>query len=236
MLLVIVGWLLAREMQTSAFQAHYFYKLSSKANFTVGEGASSSISFPASAPYDDRLGYSKIPGFVEKLKSRGFEITRQAQISEGMAEVVGDGYFAPYPEKVQSGLRILDCRNDSLFQERYPKRIFENFNDLPPILVQSLLFIENRELLNPEHPKRNPAVEWNRLANAVLLKAKGSLTGDSRSHGGSTLATQIEKYQHSSEGRTSSVQEKLQQMVSAALRAYRQGEDTSAVRQQIVLA
>ena len=190
LMLFIVGLLLALEMQTSAFQAHYFSKLSSKANFTVGEGVSSSISFPSSAPYDDRLGYSKIPGFVEKLKARGFEITRQAQISRGMAEIVSDGYFAPYPEKVQSGLRILDCRNDSLFQERYPKRIFERFEDIAPMLVQSLLFIENRELLNSEHPKRNPAVEWDRLANAVLLKAKGSLTGDSRSPGGSTLEAQ----------------------------------------------
>lgn len=236
LLLGIAGSLLALEIQTSALQAHYFSKLSGKASFTVGEGASSSISFPSSAPYDDRLGYSKIPGFVEKLKPRGFEITRQAQISEGMAEIVSDGYFAPYPEKVQSGLRILDCRNDRLFQERYPKRIFENFDDLPTILVQSLLFIENRELLETAHPKRNPAVEWDRLANAVLLRAKGSLTGDGRSPGGSTLATQIEKYQHSSEGRTASVQEKLQQMVSAALRAYQQGEDTSAVRRRIVLA
>jgi membrane peptidoglycan carboxypeptidase len=235
LLLVVGGLLVVLEMQTSAFQAHYFSNIASKANFTVGAGASSAISFPPSAPYDDRLGYSKIPIFVEKLTSRDFEITRQARISEGMADIVNDGYFAPYAEKVQAGLRILDCRNDSLFQERYPKRIFERFEDIAPILVQSLLFIENRELLDPEHPKRNPAVEWDRLANAVLLKAKGSLTGDSRSPGGSTLATQIEKYQHSSEGRTSSVHEKLQQMVSAALRAYQQGEDTSAVRRQIVL-
>jgi membrane peptidoglycan carboxypeptidase len=235
LLLVVGGFLVVLEIQTSTFQAHYFSNLSSKANFTVGTGASSAISFPASAPYDDRLGYSKIPKFVEKLKSRDFEITRQAQISAGMADIVNGGYFAPYSEKIQGGLRILDCRNDSLFQERYPERIFERFEDISPMLVQSLLFIENRELLDPEHPKRNPAVEWDRLANALLLKAKGSLTGDSRSPGGSTLATQIEKYQHSSEGRTASVHEKLQQMVSAALRAYQHGEDTSAVRRQIVL-
>ena len=235
LLLVVGGLMVVQEIRTSTFQAQYFSKLSSKANFTVGAGASSAISFPTSAPYDDRLGYSKIPAYVEKLTSRNFEITRQARISEGMAHIVKEGYFAPYAEKVQSGLRILDCRNDNLFQERYPKRIFERFEDIASILVQSLLFIENRELLDPEHPKRNPAVEWDRLAHAVLLKAKGSLTGDSRSSGGSTLATQIEKYQHSPEGRTSSVHDKLQQMVSAALRAYQQGEDTSAVRRQIVL-
>ena len=235
-LLLVIGLLAAQEMRSSNYQARFFTELAGKASYTVGSGPSPSIRFPQSAPYDDRLGYSRIPGFLDKLKVRDFEIVRQARISEGMAEIVDDGYFAPYPEKIQSGLRILDCHNDDLFQERYPKRIFEHFDDIAPILVQSLLFIENRELLDPNTPKRNPAVEWDRLANAVLIKAKSAITGDGRSPGGSTLATQIEKYQHSSEGRTSSIQEKLQQMVSAALRAYQRGADTSVVRRQIVLS
>ena len=235
-LLVLIGLLVAQEMRSSSYQAHFFSSLASKASFTVGTGPSPSIRFPQSAPYDDRLGYAELPGFFDKLKARDFEIVKQARISASLAEIVDAGYFAPYPEKTQSGLRILDCHNDSLFQERYPQRIYQRFDDIAPILVQSLLFIENRELLDPRYPERNPAVEWDRLANAVLIKAKSAITGDSRTPGGSTLATQIEKYRHSSEGRTSSIQEKLQQMVSAALRAYQQGEDTSAVRRQIVLS
>ncbi|MES2877095.1 MAG: transglycosylase domain-containing protein [Pseudomonadota bacterium] len=235
LVLALLGGLAAYEMRTSAYQAQFFARLAQKASYSVGEGASPSIRFPHSAPYDDRLGYSQLPDFLEKLKGRDFEIVQQARISKSMARLVDRGYFAPYPEKIQGGLRILDSHNDSLFQERYPKRVFEHFDDIAPVLVQSLLFIENRELLDADHPQRNPAVEWDRLANAVLIKAKGSFTGDGRTPGGSTLATQIEKYRHSSEGRTSSVGEKLQQMVSATLRAYQQGEDTSAVRRQIVL-
>jgi membrane peptidoglycan carboxypeptidase len=234
--LVAGGVLAVQELRTSAHQARFFANLASKASYTVGAGLSPSIRFPPSAPYDDRLGYSQLPVFLDKLKVRDFEIKQQARISTGMAEIVDKGYFAPYPEKTQGGLRILDCHNSSLFQERYPTRVFERFEDMAPVLVQSLLFIENRELLDTRQPKRNPAVEWDRLANAVLVKAKSSLTGDGRTPGGSTLATQIEKYRHSSEGRTSSAQEKLQQMVSAALRAYQQGEDTSEVRRQIVLS
>ncbi|MEO6322542.1 MAG: transglycosylase domain-containing protein, partial [Polaromonas sp.] len=234
-LLVVLGLLLAQEMRTSDYQSRFFAGLASKARYTVAAGQSPSIRFPQSAPYDDRLGYAGLPVFFSKLQSRDFEIVKQAQISSGMAEIVDAGYFAPYPEKIQSGLSILDCHNDSLFQARYPERIYERFDDIAPVLVQSLLFIENRELLDPRYPKRNPAVEWDRLAKAVLLKAGSAITGDGRSPGGSTLATQIEKYRHSSEGRTSSVREKLQQMVSASLRAYQQGEDTSAVRRQIVL-
>lgn len=236
MLLVVGGLLVAQEMRTSNFQARFFAGLASKASYTPMAGPSPSIRFPQSAPYDDRLGYAKLPVLFGKLQSQDFEIVKQAQISKGLAEIVDAGYFAPYPEKTQSGLNILDCHNDSLFQERYPNRIYEGFDAIAPILVQSLLFIENRELLDPRYPKRNPAVEWDRLANAVLIKARSAITGDGRSPGGSTLATQIEKYRHSPDGRTSSIQEKLQQMVSAALRAYQQGEDTLAVRRQIVLS
>ncbi len=235
LLFVAIGLLVAQEMRTSNYQARFFSGLASKASYTLGAGPSPSIRFPQSAPYDDRLGYSGLPVFLDKLKARDFEIVKQARISQGMTEIVDAGYFAPYLEKTQSGLSILDCHRDTLFQERYPKRIYQRFDDIAPILVHSLLYIENRELLDPSYPQRNPAVEWDRLANAVLTRAKSAITGDGRSSGGSTLATQIEKYRHASEGRTSSVREKLQQMVSAALRAYQQGEDTSAVRRQIVL-
>jgi len=230
-----LGLLVAQEMRTSSYQARFFSDLASKARYTLGEGPSPSIRFPHNAPYDDRLGYSGLPAILDKLKTRDFEIVKQARLSQGMTEIVDAGYFAPYLEKTQSGLGIVDCHNDSLFQERYPRRIYQHFDDIAPVLVQSLLYIENRELLDPAYPKRNPAVEWDRLANAVLMKTRSAITGEGRSSGGSTLATQIEKYRHSSEGRTSSVTEKFQQMVSAALRAYQQGEDTSEVRRQIVL-
>ena len=233
---VVVGVLVAREFRTSTYQAQFFAKMAKKATFSLEEGPSASIRFPASAPYDDRLGYSKLPAFIDKLKERNFSVTQQARISEGMTELLDAGFFAPYAEKIQGGLTIQDCRQDTLFEERYPARVFERFDDLAPELVHSLLFIENRELLDPKTPKRNPAVEWDRLAHAVAVKAQNLITGQGNAPGGSTLATQIEKYRHSSEGRTSSITEKLQQMVSASLRAYQHGEDTTEARRQIVLA
>jgi membrane peptidoglycan carboxypeptidase len=233
--LVVVGVLVAREFRTSTYQARFFSDLAHKATFSLEEGSSPSIRFPASAPYDDRLGYSKLPVFIDKLKARNFLVTQQARISEGMTELLDAGFFAPYPEKIQGGLTIQDCRKDTLFEESYPARVFERFDDVAPELVHSLLFIENRELLDTANPKRNPAVEWDRLAHAVAIKGQNLITGQGNAPGGSTLATQIEKYRHSSEGRTSSIIEKLQQMVSASLRAYQQGEDTTEARRQIVL-
>jgi membrane peptidoglycan carboxypeptidase len=53
--------------------------------------------------------------------------------------------------------------------------------------------------------------------------------------GGSTLATQLEKYKHSEEGRTLGPSEKWRQMLSASLRAYQGGENTDQARRNILL-
>jgi membrane peptidoglycan carboxypeptidase len=69
-------------------------------------------------------------------------------------------------------------------------------------------------------------------AGATLAR---SWLGNARSvPGASTLATQLEKLRHSTDGRTRSTREKLLQMEAAALRAYLSGENTEAVRRQIV--
>ena len=121
-----------------------------------------------------------------------------------------------------------------MFHRLYPERTYSDFETIPPVIIRSLLFVENRELLDPNASRRNPAVEWDRLAKAF---------GDMTIHwfrpsepiaGGSTLATQIEKVRHSPEGRTSSAVEKARQMVAASLRAYAGGEETMAARQRIV--
>src|SRR5690606_2722458 len=48
------------------------------------------------------------------------------------------------------------------------------------------------------------------------------------------LATQLEKYRHSPGGRTASAAEKGRQMVSASVRAYRDGPQTMPARQRII--
>jgi membrane peptidoglycan carboxypeptidase len=54
--------------------------------------------------------------------------------------------------------------------------------------------------------------------------------------GGSTLATQLEKYRHSPNGYTNSITDKFHQMGTASLRAYMMGPDTRAMRQEIALS
>ena len=77
-------------------------------------------------------------------------------------------------------------------------------------------------------------MEWDRLARSVGDLVLSKLGSDRSVAGASTLATQIEKYRHSPEGRTSSSSEKLRQMVSASIRAYLDGPTTLEARRRIV--
>jgi len=235
LLTVAVGWAY-NESRTSAMQARVFSKIAAKISYKVAPGPSNAIRFPHDSPYDERLGYANLPDYLGKLKERDYAIEAQARISPKMIELADMGLFATYREKTKVGLEILDCKSQPLFTARYPERYFDGFAKAPTLLVQSLLFIENRELLDTTYPKRNPAVEWDRFGKAVFDKSLNVFTGsDQRSAGGSTLATQIEKYRHSPDGRTSSLSEKLRQMASATLRAYQYGEDTTLARRQIVV-
>ena len=94
--------------------------------------------------------------------------------------------------------------------------------------------IENRDLLDEHYPYKNPTLEWSRLLHAVADNVVARFLPGHESPGGSTLATQIEKYRHSPEGRTASAKQKLIQMVSATLRSYQDGRDTMAARKRVI--
>lgn len=232
---VDIAYLVATEVESSTLQARFFSGIAARLKFWMEPGPSPSIRFPQSGPYDRRLGYSQMPAFLEKLGAKGYRIEAQARHSFHLTELIESGYFPPYAEKNQAGLHVLDCRGEPLFRFSHPERIYSDFSAIPPLVVNTLLFIENRELLDTEHPTRNPAVEWGRLGRAVIERAVKVFDPDYDAPGGSTLATQIEKYRHSPEGITTSIHEKFRQMVSASLRAYAKGTDTTERRRQIVV-
>jgi len=223
------------ELQASRLQSRYFSSIVRDMKFAVQPGPSSSIRFPQPGPYDHRLGYSELPTFVKRLQARGYEIESQARVTHQLGDLIQAGYSPPYAEKTQGGLQVLDCRDERLFNFAYPDRIYKRFEAVPAAVVQSLLFIENRELLDAKHPTRNPALEWTRLGRAVVSQFVKVVDRDHDAPGGSTLATQIEKYRHSASGVTSSIFDKLRQMYSATLKAYASGPDTTGPRRRIVL-
>jgi len=235
-LLFLVGALIAAyELIASPLQAMVLAGYSKRLSYQTQTGENRDLSVPGYGPQDVRLGYVGLPAFVKRLKTHDFEVTEQARISEDMRTVIRFGLYPPYREKSVAGLSLLDCRGEDLYANRYPVRTYADFNQIPPVIANTLLFIENRDLLDPNHPQRNPAVEWDRFAAAILEKVM-QMVGSSRNvPGGSTLATQIEKYRHSRDGLTLTASDKLKQMISASLRAYLDGSDTRATRRHIVL-
>ncbi len=228
-------WLMVDELQSSRLQARYLAEYARGITFHVEPGATQAIRFPRYGPYDTRLGYSELPTFLQSLAAAGYVITEQARISPQLAQLTDFGLFPTYREKDQAGLVLLDCDEQPLYSVRAPARVYDRFESIPPLLVDTLLFIENRELLDAEHPERNPAVERKRLAMAVFDRLWHLVDRSHETPGASTLATQIEKFRHSPEGRTTSAREKLRQMGSASVRAYLNGENTLPARQQIVV-
>jgi len=223
------------ELKTSRLQSAFWRDLARGARFSVDAGASDAIRFPHTGPYDERLGYDQLPSYVERLEPLGFAITRQARMSPRLIELQERKLFIPYREKNQAGLTVRDCRDTKLLHTRVPTRVYERFEEVPPLLVSALLFVEDRHLLDAQPPQRNPAIDPERFAKAALEQALRAVDPRYAATGGSTLATQIEKYRHSPHGRTASVSEKLRQMASASLRAYQDGEDTLTQRRHIVV-
>ncbi len=129
---------------------------------------------------------------IGRLLKRGYVIEAQAQFSAELLEHAHKGLFVPYAEKSHAELSITDCRAVPLYQYVYPQQLYERFTAIPPLVVNRLLFIENRDLLDPAPPQANPAVDWPRFARAAWSQVAKRLHLPGQSAGGSTLATQLE--------------------------------------------
>lgn len=233
--LIATGLLVADEIETSRMQAYHLARYAAQLDYRLVDGSSDAIRFPAHGPFDQRMGYSELPQIASRLSQHGFRLTRQARFSTPLSEYAEHGYFPPYREKSSAGLTVTDCRGETLYRFRYPYRGYADFDAVPPRVAQALMFIENRDLLDESRPTMNPAVDWVRFTRAVLGRIGRLVNEDFDAPGGSTLATQIEKFRHSPDGVTPDAHEKLRQMVSASVRAYRDGEQTLPARRRLLL-
>src|SRR6266851_3971005 len=232
--LVLLGWVAAYEADTSSLQSLFISRAVKDMTFTVEPGPSAAIRFPEAGPYDRRLGYAQLPSFIDRLSARHFVVERQARQSPLLGRFIDAGGYAVYHEKAQAGLVLRDRTGTPLETARYPSAAYPGFAAVPPLVAHTLRFIEDRDLLDPRRPNRNPAVEWRRLGVAALGRAGKYIDPSLGGGGGSTLATQIEKFRHSPGGRTEGLVEKLRQMSTATARTYLDGPKTLAAQQLIL--
>ncbi|HYR85870.1 MAG TPA: transglycosylase domain-containing protein [Terriglobia bacterium] len=212
-----------------------FSRVAARLSYGIGPGPSPRIAFPESGPFNEARGYSKLPEFERELMDAGYHIVEQVRLSPELEGLAHWRITPPYHEQAAAGLTIRGENGITLYDADSIDRVFRNYDEIPPLVVKALLFVENRELEDSSVASRNPVVDWSRLVKAGVLYAGHKLGLPVRIEGGSTLATQIEKFRYADGGRTSSATDKLRQMVSASLRVYRSGPDTSAERREIVL-
>lgn len=231
---VVIVTAVALELKNSWIESGLFRTADRHISYQLAEGASRSIHYPGDGPYDLTLGYARIPEFLPRLEANGYRIEAQAHSSELLASLSRMGLYPVYQQKDRAGLQIVDRDGRDMYSFDRPERIYPTYSNIPPLVVQTLLFIENRHMLDSEHPTRNPAVEWDRLGKAVIDYSLHKVDAKHQVVGGSTLATQLEKLRHSPGGRTGSPIDKLRQMTSATLAAYQDGRSTLHAQQDII--
>lgn len=231
---LIAAGLAANEWHTAFLQSRLFPLLASKLTWQVGPGESPSIRFPQSGPFDVSRGYSRIPDFGARLRERDYRLVEQARFSKPLVFMSKLGISPPAEERATAGLVILDANGEKIYDATSRIHTFARYEDIPPIVVQSLLAMEDQHL-HLTSDDLNPAVDWGRLGRATIFDGASKLGLPVAFQGGSTLAIQIEKYRHSAGGRTTSITDKLKQVADASLRAYHGGDDVRDVQRRLVL-
>ena len=231
---LLAALVVAAEMRSSWLQSWLLAFANTRLHYTVAAGPSPAIAYPRTGPYDRRLGYALLPYFVTRLEPAGYRVEAQARNSRLYLLATDLGLYPPYREKSQAGIRILDRTGKPPYQSEYPNHVYSGYSAIPPLVVQTLSFIENRHIMDTAHPYRNPAIEWPRLMRAGLDFTLHQVDRRRPISGGSTLATQLQKMRHSPEGRTGSPAEKLRQIASASLGAYQNGASTLAAREGVI--
>ncbi len=156
MVLAALGYALSREMDTSRWQARQLSRWAADLDYRLAPGASDAQVYPGAGPFDKRLGYSDLPQLLPRLIKRDYVIVEQARFSAALLDYTRHGLFVPYAEKIQAGLSITDCRAAPLYHFNYPQQLYSDFAAIPPLVVNSLLFIERPRPARPCAPPGQP--------------------------------------------------------------------------------
>ncbi|MDM7915895.1 MAG: transglycosylase domain-containing protein, partial [Candidatus Eisenbacteria bacterium] len=185
----VVTVFVVREAKESTLQSGLLSRIARQLTYRVEPGPGDAILFPSEGPFDISRGYAAIPRITERLSGSGYRVIAQARMSERMQSLARHGVPPVYDEKTQAGLTILDRQGKRLYEVSSPRRAYSDFDSIPPLVVKSLLFVENRELLEKDRPRLNPGVEWDRLVRAAFEFALNRVGLDREQPGGCLLYT-----------------------------------------------
>lgn len=156
-LLVVLGlctaWFVDFEVRQAYWQTRLIVPYAQSLTYEVVDHKASLVLYPQEGPFDQRLGYVRLPQFLSSLQKQGMVIDRQAEFSDPLGRYVLKGFNPPYIEKHQ-GAAVKGLPSDGFYQYTYPERIYPSLDDVPTSVLNSLLYIEDRELMQPDSPPR----------------------------------------------------------------------------------
>ena len=97
-LTLALGLWVADEIDSSRLQASQISAYAATLTYETVEGASTAIRFPTHGPFDERMGYRRLPELSQRLTAAGYTLSRQARLSTPLLNYVDQGYFPPYRE------------------------------------------------------------------------------------------------------------------------------------------
>ena len=163
------------EIHTSHLQSWLFSYIASNSSYQVEAGPSPSIVFPQSGPFNTRRGYSQILKFENRFKTHGYKIVQQARFSPQMSWLAKLGITPPYPEPYTTGLVITDANGTIIYDAISRNQLFNDIEEIPPLITNTLLFIEDRGLNRQIDTRNNPVINWSRFLKACFLYGANKL-------------------------------------------------------------
>ena len=171
------------EERSSRPQAHYS-GLAAELHYDVRPGISAHIRFPGEGPYDLRLGYSRLPVFIER-RHRGYTVSAQANISLAWSRLPIAACSCLTPRRRRPGSVWLRRRRSHCGVSGAGFRILD---EVPRLMSGS---VSSRTAnLTSVIPNHNPAIEWGPLRQGGGRSPWQMIDPDHDGGGGSTLATQ----------------------------------------------
>src|ERR1051326_7972557 len=168
---VVFGTLVLFEARTSELQARILSLVAGKLSYKVQGGPSTKIAFPSSGPFNEARRYAGLPEFSHRLSDAGFRITAQARLSPQLERLAQWGITPPFRDQPASGLVVRGENQAVLYDAGSREHVFKNYEDIPALLIKTLLLVENRELEESDIATRNPVIDWGRLGKAGLTYA-----------------------------------------------------------------
>jgi len=141
-ILTVIVTLIRDEMHTSKLQAEWLSAYGKQMTYMLQPGPNPELHYPPSGPYNQRLGYSYLPFFIKSLQTDDYAVQAQMRTSKTWQYFEDRGLYPIYHAKTVAGLTLYDREGQRIYASAYPDRVFTDFHIIPPLLTDTLLYIE----------------------------------------------------------------------------------------------